>query len=70
MAGSHRKSLLEMKEETKRARHWGNNDELVKVNSDQVQQFLYLLVPAYCLKHHLSSVYDEDDDDFRDSEAN
>ena len=59
-----------MKEETKRARHWDNNDELVKVNSDQVQQFLYLLVPAYCLKHHLSSVCDEDDDNFRDSEAN
>ena len=59
-----------MKEETKRARHWDNNDELVKVNSDQVQQFLYLLVPAYRLKHLLSSVYDEDDDNFRDSEAN
>ena len=70
MAGSHRKLLLEIKKATKRARHWDNNDELVKVNSDQVQQFLYLLVPAYCLKHHLSSVYDEDDDNFRDSEAN
>ena len=59
-----------MKEETKRAWHWDNNDELVKVNSDQVQQFLCLLVPAYCLKPHLSSVYDEDGDNFRDSEAN
>ena len=59
-----------MKEKTKRASRWDNNDELLKVNSDQVKQFLYLLVPAYCLKHHLSSVYDEDDDNFRDSEAN